>query len=549
MKPRIIAAALLGSLVATLPAAADRRRSRGRVAQQPVEEEAVDQDGPEATTQLGVTIDELVAVAVRQSPDLARSRQDRESARGQALAARKEQQWVVSAGSQIERFSLANDDEINKELRAFDTVAENKLSANLGIGRNLPTGGNIGLEFAVIRTARELAIPEDFLGEPQPDGTVAANEAGFAIDDTVTTFQSQAKLTFRQPLARGFGSTVALAQEKKGDLAAAEATLKAQLAAEEMLRDIVVGYWELAFADYEVQTRAGSLLAAKTQEKQSQKEFRADVAAANAITAIQFEIATREDALLESKIQYEKKSLELRKRVGLELSRRELVLRPMEKFEPGEDEFDVEDVLRASKKGNRRVASLILAKRQADLDVKVAKNGMLPQVDLSLSGAVLGTGDTPDKAFTRATTGGYLVSAGLTVQFDVGGAAKGAHDAAIARRQRVAIDQADVERTVETEVVHAVHQATAARQRIALAARAMKHGEANIDAERANIQSGRSTMFNLMQRQTDLYNSKIRYGRAVADYHIAVAQVQFLGGTLLEQYDVSVRPVKRSARN
>jgi outer membrane protein TolC len=548
MKPRIIAAALLGSLVATLPAAADRRRNRGRVAEQSVDDEAVDQDGPEATAQLGVTIDELVAVAVRQSPDLARSRQDRESARGQAQAARKDQQWVVSAGSQLERFSLANDDEINKELRAFDTVAENKLSANLGIGRNLPTGGNIGLEFAVIRTARELAIPEGFLGEQQPDGTVAANEAGFAIDDTITTFQSQAKLTFRQPLARGFGSTVALAQEKKGDLAAAEATLKAQLAAEEMLRDIVIGYWELAFADYEVQTRAGSLLAARNQEKQTQKEFRADVAAQNAITAIQFEIATREDALLESKIQYEKKSLDLRRRVGLELSRRELVLRPMERFEPGDDEFDVDDVLRASKKGNRRVASLILAKRQADLDVKVAKNAMLPQVDLSLSGAVLGTGDTPDKAFTRATTGGYLVSAGLTVQFDVGGAAKGAHDAAIARRQRVAVDQADIERTVETEVVHAVHQATAARQRIALAARAVKLGEENIVAERANIQSGRSTMFNLMQRQSDLYNSKLRYGRAVADYHIAVAQVQFLGGTLLEQYDVSVRPVKRSKK-
>ena len=45
-----------------------------------------------------------------------------------------------------------------------------------------------------------------------------------------------------------------------------------------------------------------------------------------------------------------------------------------------------------------------------------------------------------------------------------------------------------------------------------------------------------------MQRQTELIDARLRRGRAVADYHIAVAQLQWLSGTLLEQYRINVRP-------
>ena len=59
---------------------------------------------------------------------------------------------------------------------------------------------------------------------------------------------------------------------------------------------------------------------------------------------------------------------------------------------------------------------------------------------------------------------------------------------------------------------------------------------------RLSFVSGKATNYNVMQRQTELIEARLRRGRAVADYHIAVAQLQFLGGTLLEQYRVNVRP-------
>ncbi len=537
MMTRPLALAVIGSLLASLPAAADRRTKR-RVADAEEDKPEIESDGPEARSVLAIKLDDLIEVAVRLAPDLARSKNDRSAAKGQAVAARKDQQWVVTAGSHYERFATSPDVEVG----AFQVAAEDKLSAQLGIGRNLPTGGNISFELGITRIIRELEIPA---GLAEQVGVQIPSEIdnGSSVNHSYAVHQSQAKLTLKQPIVRGFGSDVALAQEKKGDLNATDATVKTQIAAEDMVKELVSGYWELAYASFEVDTRAESLELARKQEQTTREEMRAGTVPANALGAVTYEIALRSEALLNAQTEYEKKSHELRRRAGLELGRRDVVMRPGEAFEIGEEEWDVDDVLARSRKSNRRLASLILQKRVADVDINVAKNAMLPSVDLTLSGALVGSGATADAALSAATaSNGYQITAGLTVQFEIGGAARGAHDAAVARRQRVEIDQADTQRTIESEVVYAVHQVTAARARVALSDKAIAVAEDNAKAERASFQAQRSNNFNVMQRQTELVQARLRRGRAISDYHIAVAQLQYLSGMLLEQYRVNVRP-------
>ncbi len=535
-----MALAVIASLLASLPAVADRRTKRrtADVERDEPEPTEIESDGPEARAVLPIKLDDLIEVAVRLAPDLARSKTDRAAAKGQAVAARKDQQWIISASSTLERFATSPDVEVG----AFQVAAEDKLSAQLGVGRNLPTGGNVTFELGITRIIRELEIPAglaDTIGIQVP----AELEDGGFVTDTYALHQSQAKLTLKQPLVRGFGPDVALAQERKGDLHATDATVKTQIAAEEMVKELVAGYWELAYASYEVDTRAESLELARKQEQVTREEMRAGTSPANALGAVTYEIALRSESLLAARNEYEKRSLELRRRAGLELGRRDVVMRPGEAFEIGEAEWDVDDVLARSRKANRRLASLILQKRVADVDIRVARNAMLPQVDLTLSGALIGSGKTADAALSAATaSNGYQVMAGLTVQFEIGGAAQGAHTAALARRQRVEVDQADAQRTIESEAVHAVHQVTSARARVALAEKAIAVGEENAKAERASFQAQRSNNFNVMQRQTELVQARLRRGRAISDYHVAVAQLQYLSGMLLEQYRVNVRP-------
>jgi len=569
MMTRPLVIAVLGSLLITAPASADKRRrvedrrsladrvdedeegdrdqrsrKKRRVADAEDEE---DNDGSEAKSVAVIKLDDLIEVAVTQSPDLARAKADRSNARGQAEASRKDQSWVLGADATYQRDAVSGQVEVG----AFQVVSEEKLGGKVSLGRNLPTGGHFGVELGISRILREIELPPglgeslDANGNPKTDGSGNPVNAsgGPAIEDTYGIVQSQARATFRQPLAKGFGPDVALAQEHKADLAATDATVQAQLAAEVMVRDVVSAYWELAYASYEVDTRAESLALAEKQEKLTRNEIRAGTSPDAAINAINYEIAVRQEALLASKIELEKKSLEVRRKAGLPIDRREIVMKPGEPFEVGTAEFRAGQVIETTKKSNRRIASMVLQKRIADVDVKVAKNGMLPQVDLSVSGALVGSGDNSDAALSAvAGADGFQVMAGLSVQFEISGAAKGAHDAALARRRKVEIDRLDVERTIEAEVVAAVKQVTAARARVGFADKAINVAENAVTVELGLYNVAKSDNYKVMQRQTELVQASLRRGRAIADYHVAVAQLRYLSGTLLEENRVNVRP-------
>jgi len=525
-------AAVLGSLLATSSARADE------------DEDEYEGDGPEADAVVEFKLDDLITVAMRRSPDVVRSKIDRAAAKGSAGASRANQQWVMTAGAQAKKQAVTG----QVEVAPFAVVGTQSINAALGLGRNLPTGGRIDAELGIGHVETELNIPEKLAPLLQSGSATAAATTMNPIDngtevDRYTQIQTTARITLKQPLVRGFGPDVALAVEKKADFAFSEATIRAQLAAEDMIREVVAGYWDLAYASHEVDVRAEALALAEAQEKLTREELRAGKVPQNAVNAVIYEIAVRKEAHLRAQLDAEKKSLDLRRKVGLGLGRREVLMRPGEAFEIGESEWDIEEVLAQSRKANRKLATIALQKKIADVDVRVAKNATLPQVDVSFTGALLGGGSTTSESFSAlGGAEGFEVMAGLQVSFELSGAAKSNHDAALAKRRRLDVDRADIERQIDAEVVNAVKAVTFARTRVMLSDKAISVGEDNLKAERMSFVSGKATNYNVMQRQTEVIEARLRRGKAVADYHIAVAQLQYLGGTLLEQYRINVRP-------
>jgi outer membrane protein TolC len=513
--------------------------ARPRVAQTPDrdQQEEDEGDGPEARAVLPIKLDDLIEVAVRLSPDLLRARVDRVGARDAAEGERRAQAWILSSNAEYKRTALAE----NVEAPPFSVVAEEHIAGGVGLGRNLPTGGNVQLEAGAQRTVAEynidLAQLRDASGATAPAGTdPAGNPYDFLFRNTASL-----RATLKQPLLRGFGPSVALAPQKKADLIATEATIKAQLAAEEMVRDMVVGYWDLALAAYEVDVRSQSLDLAKKQDELTHEQMRAGSVPSSALNAVIYEIQLREEALLRAQLELEQKSLELRRQSGLELGRRDILIRPMEPFQIADAEFDVDDVLAASRNANRKLATLQLQRRVADIDVAVASDQVKPQLDVSLSGALLGNAESTAGAIGNIGES-YEVSVGLSVSFELSGAARKSRDAARAKQRRIEIDRADLERQIDVQVVTAVHAVTSARTRVGLAEKAIVVAEENVRAERASFMVNRTTNFQVMQRQTELVEARLRRGRAVSDYHKAVAQLQFLSGVILDQYRVNVRP-------
>ena len=501
------------------------------------EEGEFEGDGPEAEAVAVFDLDTLINVSVRKSPALARAKTDRDAAKGQAGAARASQQWVMTMGAQYKSNAVGG----QVKVAPFGEVQQDQITGSVGLGRNLPTGGMLQMELGLGHTTTEIDVPEGL----QPDGTMGSTAATTSgrIDDTYSRVQTTARMTLKQPLVRGFGPDIALADQNRADFVATAETLKAQLAAEEMIKDVVTGYWELAYANHELEVRGASLALAEQQEKLTREELRAGQTSQTQLNAVIYEIAVRKEAMLRAQLTLEQKSLELREKAGLGLGRREIVMRPGDAFEIGAEEWDVEEVLARSRRANRKLATIALQKKAADIDVKVAKNLMLPQVDVSLSGALIGGGETTSQSIGGiGDLQGYEVMAGLSVQFELSGAAKSNHDAALARRRRLNVDRADVERQIDAQVVTAVKMVTSARTRVALAEKAIQVADENAKAEKLSFAAGKSTNFNVMDRQSQLVEAQLRRGRAVAEYHQAVAQLQFLSGTILEQYGVNVRP-------
>jgi outer membrane protein TolC len=544
-------ATALGTLT-SLPAAAQPRGRAGQSARQSAPAPSAqapsqaddDGDGPEARGVALFKLDDIIEVAIRLSPDIAKARTDREIAREAAGAAEKDQSWILTAGANYQRDAIGADTPDNR-LVPLTPLSTDKIQGNLGLERNLPTGGNLNLQLGLTHQRQEVFLTGEVIagqdGQPQLRESECGERLDIFCDD-----QATAKLTFRQPISRGLGSDVALAPQRRADLTAAQTTVRAQLAAEEMIRDIVMAFWELAYAAYEVDVRAESLDLARKHEQVTRQEMRAGTAAQSSLDAVTFEIAIRDEALLVSKLQFEQKSLALRQKVGLEIGRRDILVRPNQPLEIDNQDWSIEQVLAQSHKVNRQLATIVLDKRLADVEVDVTHNAMLPQIDLTLVAGVVGQGDTTGAAFAGlggdSNNGfGYQVMAGVAMSFELSGAAKSANNAALAKRHRLDIDRVDLERKIDAQIVTAVKTLMSGKTRVALSDKAIGIAEENVKTERANFLAQRSNNFQVMQRQGQLIDARLRRGRAVADYRTAVAQLQYLSGTLLDAYKIRVR--------
>lgn len=495
-----------------------------------------DVGGPEASSMLKIHLNEVVGVIVTQSPDLARAKFDRTIARDQAEAERRGQAWVATAAANYSQNGIAD----HVEAPPWSVVEQDTVSGTIGIGRNLPTGGTLSFELGGAHQHTEYNVLDTLQNMTSAMG--GSGSGTQQPDEDAYSITSHASFTFKQPLSRGLGN-VSIANERKADLAATEATIKAQLQAEDTLKDVISSYWELAYSNWELDVRMQSLDMAQKQDTLTHDQIRAGTASPTNISQVEAEIYQRQEALLKSQVDVESKSMDLLRKSGLALERRQTLLRPAEAMEIGDDEFDIDEVLARAKVANRKLATLQIERKVAEVDVQVAEDLTKPQVDLNVTGALIGIGDTASDSLAGiGNRDGYQVVAGLQLSFEISGAAKKGRDAAVTKKNRLEIDRIDAERQIETQTVLAVKTVNAARKRVDWAKKAVNASNDNVRSERAQFQAGRTTNYNVLQRQSEAINARLSLGRAVADYHIAVATLQYLSGTLLDQYGIDVKP-------
>jgi outer membrane protein TolC len=480
---------------------------------------------PKATT-----LPELLQLAVRQAPSLQRAEIDIEVALAQVEAARGLDDWTVGA-----------DLEVNTD---FDDAHSAKLSGD--ISRLLPDGTVVGLNAS--SEYKRGRVPGDVTAITGT-GTVVGNM--FTVDNLEFVYGPErdtnawtdiVTATVFTPLMEGRGRDVVRASERRARIARDAATLSQRQAAIAIVRDVVSAYWELAFAQRDLEIRLSSLQLAQERLRRTQAAIKGGGIAATEALAVEQVIAGREEEILGAELTVLDRSVEVRKLVNMEIGPNELSLSTPTELSAPDMKFDLNALIEDAYRTSPELALLATQEKNATIEVEVTENGVLPSLDLSLAFGPVGGGDSFGDAAKNLVTFDELAGgATLTFEHSIGNhAAKGAARQARAERLKIKIDEIDARSQIAQSLAQAVVLAESAARRIEIAGKAIALAEQNIIAEQSRFGLGKSTNFDVLQRQDELKQAQLRQARAIVDWHKAAAVISAISGDLLEKYGITL---------
>ncbi len=473
-----------------------------------------------------IPLSAALEVAVRQNPTLELATIDVEVADAQVLESAGLDDWTVGVTATLATQRSTRDDNHRDndgnlvwDLQQTRTTTG---SVQASLQRSLPFGATFGLAARTGYSSFRFDIVNISENEPQ-------------YSDSVSLF-------FTQPLLRGRGEKVARAARKQAHIARDAATLSREAAAITVIRDVILAYWELAYAQRTLTIGRGSLDLASERLRITRAGIDAGSVAPTEALAVEQIIATREQEIAAAEISVSQRSIELRRVAGMEIGPGNIELNAQAPLEPKVAEFDLDALLARAYENSPEIAALSVQEKGASLDVEVTDNGTLPRLDLSLDFGPTGTSKSRVRPFLyMGRLDGYEGTATLTYEHTLGNhAASGSYRKARASLRQARINLADAKAQIAAAMVQAVQSARSAKKRMEISRRIIALAEKNIDAEKTRFELGRSTNFDIMQRQDELKQAQLGYALAAKDYLTSVAYIDALTGDLLGKYGVAL---------
>lgn len=468
-------------------------------------------EGPRA---LGLR--EAVALAVRNNPTLATAVVDVAIADAGVLAARGADDFVWDAAGTWTRS--------RHEVVPGTPVQQSRGdhgSFSTALSRPLPTGGSVGLRLSM-ELVRERYL--SYLG-PQPE--LSTYDAGVPA----------LRLFVAHPLLRGAGVEVARAQRRRASVARDVAGLERAATAANVVRDVVVAYWQTHLASEELAIHRALSESARQQLLAVEASIDAGKLPRSASAEVKVALALRQDDALAAEALLTGQSLELARLVGLEAPFLATTDRPDFTPQP------VAAALETALASNPQLLALRAKERAAGIEVDVSRSEMLPQLDVALSAGTEGNASDTALAFRQLRTArSYDVQVALVFAEPIGRhAAKGALAAARAAADRAHLTTVELAGQIRAAALRQAATIDAGARRIAALADTTAVASLDLAAERARFEVGRATNFDVLRRQDELAQARLHELHARIDYLRARAELDALTGDILSHHGVTIR--------
>ncbi|HEV2707827.1 MAG TPA: TolC family protein [Pyrinomonadaceae bacterium] len=529
--------------------------------------------GVDITEQTALTLNDAIALALQNNNDIDGSRIDVQIAEYDLRAARGIYDPVFSSESYYESRTTPTSSTIAGGLNG--SVTQKDATGALRFGGFSPwAGGSYQLDFSTTR--------------------LTTNNQNVTLNP-----QYPAALTFgyTQPLLRGlrFDQNRRQIEIAKKNLSLTDAQFRQR--AIETITQVEQAYWDLVFSLRNLQVQIDAVKQARTQLESNQRLVQRGVlapidivAASTQVTTFEQNVYTAQEAV--TRAENTLKTLILSDRSAPLWSRPLLPVTPVNLEAP---RVPLEQAVSAALTNRPELAQLQTSAEINEIDTRYFREQTRPQVDLvgtyttsGLAGSVVqntggttGGGNPSANALLRqrvnelstlaglppldATTGGGSVPQNLVgglpqslanlVQQDfptyrVGvrvslpfrnRTAEANFGRSVAVGNRIKNQRAQAEQLVEADVRNALQSLRSAEARLASAAAARSSAEQQYESEQRQFRAGTTTVYLVLQRQTELLAARGRELQAQTDLNKAVSEFQRATGNTLDANRVSVR--------
>ncbi|HEY5281415.1 MAG TPA: TolC family protein [Polyangia bacterium] len=390
----------------------------------------------------------------------------------------------------------------------------------LGLSRNLETGGNLRLA----GTASQIAY-----------------KSGGVTDGTL--YSSALALTFSHPLLRGFGTEVTLANLRKARIREDVAQMGRQMRVCNVIRDVVIAYWELAYATQDLAIKRSALDLADEQLRITKALIGAGRLADSDAASVERAIAQRQEEMAQGEQSLYFRTLDLQRLFGIPAEANLPLFAATDTPSTGVPALDVAAEIGRALEANPQLRALKLGLRLSQTDVATARNTLRPRLDFAGSvGPVGWKSGLGDSVKQMAGFGDLAWSAGLAFELPVENrTARGQMRAAEEELNLAELGAEDFAVQLRDLVLRASRGIRTASQRVALGRREVEFAQLNLDAERARFQAGRATNNDVLLRQQELKDAETRLLRSTVDQIESEVTLSAATAEVLDRYGVVLK--------
>ena len=395
------------------------------------------------------------------------------------------------------------------------------------------------------------------------DYNVDRSESNSIFQSLNPAWNNRFTVSVTQPLLRGAGRRVAsanllIAQEGTG---AADAAFRARV--EQLLLSVERAYWELVFAERDLEVKQTSLSLAREQLDRTQAQVDVGLIAPVQATQAEVAVASRETELILARNALEGARDELRALLRAESLPAgwdtQIVL--LDEPRAGSAEVDVGARIAAAIERRPELEQLRAVLRTRGVEVEAARNALLPAVDVVAQISFNGIGgDELVRPFfggpvTDVIEGGYGDAAsqlfsfdfptwrlGVSFQYPLGNrTARGNYAVATLDEDRARTELERLEQQITLEVRLAARRLTAATDAVATTAKTRQLAERQLEIEQDRFEVGMTTNFEVLEFQDQLSQALSSELRAVIEERLAEAELERVSGGLLERFGIRIR--------